>query len=844
MMASTIAEMNKEIVQRCQQLGLDFDCGCDGIINSEVAIIAEAPGERERLLKMPLVGTSGKYLWDNLRKYGISRRQVYISNVLKRQLLSVASEKSGPAKKEVGHGEVSMFASILQWELAQLPNLKYVVCLGNYALQAITGLSGITSYRGSVFETQIRTQHGPNGEDGNPTEGVRDVTVIAMFNPAAVLREPKNELMFKFDCKRFNDVMQGNFEPYEITYHTNPTFEQAMAWIEKMRTGGLPVGLDIETSSGECDCIGLANDPHEGMCINFRTSDANRWSVSEEIQIWKAIQSLVVSPSTRLVMQNGMYDSSWLWFIDRCKITTQWFDTMLAHHTLYPIMPHNQGFLVSQYTTHPFYKDDIKIWRETGDIQTRWEYNIKDVCLMLAVQQAEIKELEEQGMSDFFFSHVMPLQPELIDMTVMGVKVDEELKKKISEDMKLDIGRLRNEYFGLVAEATDDPECRPNPASPKQMAKLFFEQLKLVGRGIATDKENRRRMREHPRTPETAKRLLTHIDKLAEETKFASTYAESVVDADGRARCEWKQMGVVKAPGRLASAANGWGTAFNMQNQPERAHQMFIADDGYAFSYFDMSQVEARIVGWRYVIKHWMEDFERARLEGGYDAHRALAAVMYNKPYDETPTEDWDADGKPTERYIAKRCRHGLNYRMLPDRLATTLEISYGQAEYLWHLYHKVNPELQKGWQFDVDLVRREGKIFNAYGRRWMLMERFSDEATESIVAYYPQSSNGDHVTTVIRKCHSDKRWPRKYAAIRLNVHDMLMALHKDEAQIGADVRGIMKEHAETAIPILGIDGVTRELVVPCDLKASMPDEDGKHRWSGLVKTKDYTTWN
>lgn len=270
---------------------------------------------------------------------------------------------------------------------------------------------------------------------------------------------------------------------------------------------------------------------------------------------------------------------------------------------------------------------------------------------------------------------------------------------------------------------------------------------------------------------------------------------------------------------------------------------MFVADDGYAFSYFDMSQVEARIVGWRYVIKQWMEDFERARLEGGFDAHRSLASVMFNMPYDDVPVEDWDENGKPTIRYTSKRCRHGLNYRMMPDELATQLGISYSQAEYLWHLYHRTNPEIQEGWKFDTELVRTKGVIYNAYGRRWMLMERYSDDAAKSVIAYYPQSTNGDHVTTVIRKCHNDKRWPRKHAAIRLNVHDMLMALHKDEHQLGCDVRGIMKEHAETPIPILGIDGITRELVVPCDLKASQPDEDNKHRWSNLVKTKEYTSY-
>lgn len=821
-MPTTVAEINKELVRRCKMHGLDYDCGADGIINAEIAIIAEAPGERERIMKMPLVGASGKYLWDTLRQYGLGRRQVYISNVIKRQLVMDKQHKA-----VIGDGEVQMYSSILQWELGCLPNLKYIVCLGNHSLQAVTGLSGITNYRGSVFPVQLTDLIGHEA---------RDVTVVAMFNPAFVLREPKHELIFKFDCKRLHDVITGQFKEHEVECIINPTLHDALEWIAKMKREGLPVGLDIETSSGETICIGLGNSPHVGMCINFRTHDSNRWTVKEEAQIWTAIQGLVTDPAVRLVMQNGMYDASWLWFINRCRIKSFWFDTMLAHHTLYPIMPHNLGFLTSQYTTHPYYKDEGKHWKESGDINSEWRYNVKDVCIMLSAQRAMRKELEQQGMDDFFFEHVMTLQPHLLDMTVKGVLVDQELKGHISEELKHDIATLKEEFYHQVAVCTGDPELRPNPASPKQMADLFFNKLHLVGRGIATDKENRRRMREHIRTPADSKKLLSLTDKLAVETKFFSTYAEMTIDEDGRVRSEYKQMGVVKAPGRLSSAGTGWGTGANLQNQPARAHQMFIADPGYAFSYFDLAQAEARVVGWRYVIPQWIADFERARREGGFDAHRSLAAVMFNKPYEETPTSDVNEDGTPSQRYIAKRCRHGLNYRMMPDKLATVLETSIAQAEYLWSLYHKVNPELQLGWQYDVELVQRTKEIYNAYGRRWKLMERFSDEATESIVAFYPQSTIGDKVSRIIRQCHTDMEWPRRQARICLNIHDALVALHTHD--VGSEVRGIMKKYAEEPLNILGVDDVTRELIIPCDLKASVPDGQGKHRWSTLTKVE------
>lgn len=825
-MATTIAEMNREIMVRAKALGLEVDCGCDGMFGAEVAIIGEAPGEREKTMKMPLVGNSGKYLWDSLRKYGLSRQKVYVSNVIKRQLLSV---NMANMKEKIGDGEVSHYTSILLWELAQLPNLRYVVCLGNYALAAITGLRGITNYRGSVFDVQLNSIHG-EGETLS-----RDVKVVVMYNPAHVLREAKNEVMFKFDCFRLNQVITGEFREHEIKAHINPTFEEAIAWIDRMQTEGKPVGLDIETSSGETICVGLANDPHEGCCINFRTKDANRWTIKEEAQLWMRLQKLVADPEVRLVTQNGMYDSSWTYFLDRLRFRSIWFDTMLAHHTLYPRMPHSLGFLTTQYTTHPFYKDEGKIWKEVGDIDAEWVYNVKDCCIMLACQQHMLRELEQQELSDFFFNHVMHLQPHLVDMTVHGVLIDKELKDQIAADMKVKIGVMRDEYFAMVADCTGDPEFRPNPNSPKQMAELFFKRLKLVGRGVATDKENRRRMRDHPRTPDDCRNLLLHIDNLAVEQKFSSTYAEMSVDEDNRIRCEYKQTGVSSAPGRLSSASTGWGTGTNLQNQPGRAHNMFIADPGYEFNYFDLQQAEARVVGFRAVIPSWMEQFSLL----GVDTHRALASIMFNVPYDEVPLTDYDDKGQFAPfsiRYIAKRCRHALNYRMMPDRLATTLQTSYGVAEYLWHQYHKTNPEIQLWWEWQIKQVQEKRRIYNAYGRRWILQEKFSDDALEPVIAFYPQSTIGDKVARVIYQCHNDPDWPVDSARISLNIHDALIALNKRGT--GDTVRRIMKKYAMEPLHIEGMDGVVRELIIPCDLKCSEADEKGVHRWSTLGKVE------
>jgi len=171
---------------------------------------------------------------------------------------------------------------------------------------------------------------------------------------------------------------------------------------------------------------------------------------------------------------------------------------------------------------------------------------------------------------------------------------------------------------------------------------------------------------------------------------------------------------------------------------------------------------------------------------------------------------------------------------MMPDKLATVMEINYTYAEYLWHQYHKITPELQVWWEWQTRQVKEKGCIYNAYGRRWLLQERFSDDATEAIIAFYPQSTIGDKVSRIIYQCHSDPDWPRSEARICLNIHDALIATNR--IGHGPVVRSIMKKYAEEPLLIECMDGQTRELIIPCDLKTSVADEQGVHRWSSLEK--------
>lgn len=838
-MVTNAQELKQEFQARAKACSLNVQVLGGGNFAAEIAVVGEFPGERECYHKENFVGGSGQHLWNELRKHGITRQHVYTTNVIKRQLPNVDGKREAISRNELAHWE-----GLLDWELNCLPNLRYILVLGNAALEAVTGRQGITNWRGSVVTCNGRT-------------------CVITFNPAHVLREAKWEVIFAFDIGKLKRVLDGKYNEYKIETIINPSYKEACDTITRCHDegiAGLPVSFDIEVISGETACIGLANNDHRGTCISFRDRTRNTYSTSEELDLRRRFQTLFADDRIKLVAQNGTFDSYWLYYKDRIQVRRIWFDTLLAHHTLYPTLPHNLGFLTAQYTEHPYYKDEKSGWKEGGDIDTFWQYNIKDCCITRKSQGRLLQELQQQKLDEFFFNHVMRLQPHLVGMTVLGIRVDESLKEVISEQLQGDVEKLKRRFWEAVHEATGDSSYCPSPTSPKQLGQLFFTHLRLVGRGFSTDADNRKRMLAHPRTSLEARRVLTSLNDFAEENKFLTTYAEMGVDEDGRARCEYKQYGTQSAPGRLSSTKVMWGSGMNFQNQPDRAKCMFVADDGTKFIYFDLSQAEARIVAEIWNVTGLLENFALAR-DKGIDVHRANAARIFRVHIDDIPKEDRFPDGTVTKRFLGKRCVHGLNYRMGPQKLADVCGIPLHQAEDAYRSYHQAFPEIRQGWDNTIKEVYRTKQLYTPLGRRLKFLGRLpslgaqdgTDEAStlDSIIAFVPQSTVGDFVSSCIYRIHDDPEWPQQDARVVLNVHDALIAQVPDSRDVVEHCARVMKRHAEAPIYIRG-----RPLCIPADFAAStktiwMMEErdgmqelvfkdgdDGLHRWSSLRKFK------
>jgi uracil-DNA glycosylase family 4 len=832
-------KLRRQFEAHAADMGLQVEVFSDGPLDAEVVFIGEGPGEVERRKGLPFVGGSGKLMFEMAKISGFTREEVYATNVVKRQIsLSTKSD----ARHAVLHDELGKWCDLTRWELSQLKNVKVIVCFGNYAIDAVAGLDGITKWRGSVLPMEL-----PNGVNGH---------VVCTFNAAYVMhdREPRFEPFVIKDIRKASMVLKNTFKPHLIDEIINPTYKEAKAFIRDLRKVNRPIALDIEAINKELACIGLSNNPHRAMCINLRDLTKNRFTLDQEIDLLHDIQALC--DSHKMIGQNAQFDAyfSRLHWLIKIRF---WFDTLLAHHALFPLLPHSLAFLTAQYTNHPYYKDDIEEWHEGGDIDSFWRYNCKDAAITYACYEKMHQELIDQKMNKMFFDHVMRAQPHLVEATVHGVATDMSVKEKILKLVQEDVDVAEKKFLNIVHELTGDDEYNPNPNSWSQMKDLFFNRLKLEGRGQSTDEANRKMIMANAKTPPLAKEMLAALDKFKEEDKFRGTYAEARVSDDGRFRCEYKQFGVSRAPGRLSSSqllVEKEGG--NMQNQPMRARGMYIADPGCVLLYFDLAQAEAQVVSFRADIESWKAQFALAKKDGKYDCHRALASEMFKIPYDEVPIKDWDERLNPTKRYVAKRCRHGLNYRMERFKLSQVTQLPYHEAARAFVLYHNITPELRHWWKAEEDFFRKERAIYNPFGRRLKIIQRINDDVLDSIVAFYPQSTIGDKIVQVWYQCAEDDAWPTGKARIAIDVHDNLVAVATPS--VAKTCLKIMKKYAESPIYIQDVYKRRKPepLSIPCELKMSyptswsdkakrdkktnewlpgfVPHKNGLHRWSDM----------
>jgi uracil-DNA glycosylase family 4 len=134
----------------------------DGNLDAEIVLIGEAPGKNEDVTGLPFVGAAGKFLDEMLKSAGITRSDVYITNIVKYR---------PPNNRDPTPREKEAFWPYLMRQLDVIQP-KIVVTLGRHSMEYF--LPG----------QKISTVH---GQPKYIHFGKTSFVIVPLYHPAAAL---------------------------------------------------------------------------------------------------------------------------------------------------------------------------------------------------------------------------------------------------------------------------------------------------------------------------------------------------------------------------------------------------------------------------------------------------------------------------------------------------------------------------------------------------------------------------------------------------------------------------------------------------------------------------------
>ena len=147
--------------------------------NADIVFIGEAPGKNEDLHGEPFIGTAGKKLDDALENVGLTRNNVYITNIV----------KCRPPKNRIPNDlERKMCSDYLEDELTII-NPKIICLLGNTVFYSILGGKEISKNHGKFVSKDNRMY-------------------FVTFHPAAIIYNQKLAKVFKNDIRKLMKELQ------------------------------------------------------------------------------------------------------------------------------------------------------------------------------------------------------------------------------------------------------------------------------------------------------------------------------------------------------------------------------------------------------------------------------------------------------------------------------------------------------------------------------------------------------------------------------------------------------------------------------------------------------------
>jgi DNA polymerase-1 len=383
-----------------------------------------------------------------------------------------------------------------------------------------------------------------------------------------------------------------------------------------------------------------------------------------------------------------------------------------------------------------------------------------DLAFTLAERLAP--EIDAQGFRKIYEDIDLPLASVLARMEHIGIRIEPNQLKVLSEQLESTIQRLSDEIHQLAGKPF-------NINSPAQLGKILFEEMNLpapvkygkgktistaadVLEGLAGEHEIARKVLEYR---QLAKLKGTYIDALP-----------ALIDpSTGRLHTTFNQAGA--ATGRLSSSNP------NLQNIPIRTElgreirAAFVPREGWKLVVADYSQIELRLLA------HMSHDLVLVdAFRNGEDIHtRTAAEVFHVLPLLVTPEM----------RRNAKAVNFGIVYGQTPFGLAASLGIDRKEAEVYIQTYFELHAGVRKFIQETIAEVREKGCAATLFGRKRPIPDMHSRNpnarsfAERTAVNTPLQGTAADLIKVAMIRIDEILRREKWQTRMLLQVHDELL---------------------------------------------------------------------
>ncbi len=743
-----------------------------------LAICGEQPGIHEVRSRppKPFIGPAGQGLDECLVMARIPRHELYLTNVIKdldkplNSYISIDYRRQDWTISKEGWDYINE----LRDELKSLPNLNCVVATGAIPLVALCSRVGIGKWHGSVLESTL----------------VPGLKVVSTFHPATFI-PPKFNFLNKPQI--VEDLIKANNESQfkEIRRSSRktiikPSFDQAVEFLQYTRDvgrRGQTIDIDIEVINRELDCIAFSYNPNSAICIPFRYSKGDYFTIEQEYEIMLLIASIIQDDNIPKRGANFIFDTQFIFHKYGIVPRGELHCTQIAQKISFPDLPAGLDQVCRQWTDVPYYKEDGKQWMKmgSGTWEEWWNYNGMDVMVPNEAHPKQVRELIKQDNLETYERQRKLIKP-LLYMAERGIRVDVDGMMKYKEEQQVEVDKQIEKLHELAGYEL-------NPNSPAQLADYFYKVLEIKpykkrntqGQyNITTDVDALKRIARRNSKGSEEAQVMLDIRSL---NKRISTYLNiGKVDKDGRYRSSYKPVGA--ETGRLSSGETIFGTGGNQQNWPHDLLRFFLFDEGYIGYSIDLSQIENRIVAYVGGVLSQIQAFE-----SGIDLHRLTASVIFGKPYDEISGEDGSStlgDGRQSERYWGKKGNHATNYDVGYKTFALKNEMDEKTAKHVLEAIHKGYPQIRQGYHKIIQsMLMKDRFVTNLFGRRRLFLGPIMPSYTSPIsacmttyreaYAHFAQSTCADKINEQgVNYIYYNQQW-FKPLELLTQVHDSVV---------------------------------------------------------------------